>query len=374
MSEPRTLRCYAYVNRPYGAVREVMRSRPLEVFQRATTSAAARASALAASLHASLAGVDVGVDVRIDVRRVTDDEGVAGLSPVSHVMIGWEAARTPGLFPIMNADLSFWALTSGETQLEESRALTGRLSGPWATQSTPRPVIASPRPRCTGSSTTSWSSCARTSLRPRRRRRTDRGARGEGTGELRGTMTPMIPHPLRLGLAAASLLALFACSSSSSSPATVVDAGSDVHVAPGDGGMVVITTSGFDQVVPEELRLRAGRDRLLERHQSVLRSRLPRRRDQRGRPVEVRHGPHPGRGSVHAAGGLGVRRRLRPGRGLLQRWHLRRVHGDRMRRCRGGGRGNGIGGRDGCQARSGDPSSRRFFAVIARGMSCVCTA
>ncbi len=118
MSEPRKLRCYAYVNRPYGAVREVMRLRPLEVFQRATTSAAARASALAASLHARMAGVDVGVDVRIDVKGVRDDEGVAGLSPVTRVAIGWEAAHARGLFPIMDAELSFWPLTATETQLE----------------------------------------------------------------------------------------------------------------------------------------------------------------------------------------------------------------------------------------------------------------
>ena len=118
MSEPRKLRCYAYVNRPYAAVREAMRLRALEVFQRATTSAAARASALAASLHARMAGVDVGVDVRIEVRGVRDDEGVAGLSPVTCVAIGWEAAHAPGLFPIMDAELSFWPLTSTETQLE----------------------------------------------------------------------------------------------------------------------------------------------------------------------------------------------------------------------------------------------------------------
>ena len=85
MSEPRKLRCYAYVNRPYGAVREVMRLRPLEVFQRATSSAATRANAIAASLHARMAGVDVGVDVRIEVQGVRDDEGVAGMSPVTRL-------------------------------------------------------------------------------------------------------------------------------------------------------------------------------------------------------------------------------------------------------------------------------------------------
>jgi hypothetical protein len=59
----------------------------------------------------------------------------------------------------------------------------------------------------------------------------------------------MTSHPLRPGtaLTAASLLALAACSSSSSSPAAAVDAGSDVHTAAGDGGMVIVSTSGFNQ-------------------------------------------------------------------------------------------------------------------------------
>jgi hypothetical protein len=55
MSEPRTLRSYQYVNRSYAAVRELLRQRPLEVFQQATASASERANAIAASLHAGKA-------------------------------------------------------------------------------------------------------------------------------------------------------------------------------------------------------------------------------------------------------------------------------------------------------------------------------
>jgi hypothetical protein len=118
MSEPRKLRCYQYVNRPFPAVRELLRSRPVDVFQHATTSAAARASALTASLHASVAGLDVGVDVRIHVNGVRDDEGVAGLAPVTRITLAWEAARATAFFPVMTAELSLWPLTSTETQLE----------------------------------------------------------------------------------------------------------------------------------------------------------------------------------------------------------------------------------------------------------------
>jgi hypothetical protein len=118
MSESRTLRCYQYVNRPYGLVRDLLRTRPLELLQRATTSAAARATSLAASLHVAVGGIEIGVDVRPHLQQVREDEGVAGLSPVTRLEIGWEASRTPALFPSMKLELSACPLSSSETQLE----------------------------------------------------------------------------------------------------------------------------------------------------------------------------------------------------------------------------------------------------------------
>ena len=118
MSEPRKLRCYQYVERPYEAVRELFRERPLKVFQPATTSAAERANVVEASLRAGVAGVDVGVDVCVHLHAIKEEEGVAGLSPVTRVTLAWEAKRAAGLFPVMRADLSFFPLTSTETQLE----------------------------------------------------------------------------------------------------------------------------------------------------------------------------------------------------------------------------------------------------------------
>jgi hypothetical protein len=118
MTEPRTLRCYQYINRPYAQVREVLRSHPLELLQGATNSAAARAKSLAANLKVSLGGVEVGVDIRTYLHGVRDEDAVAGLPPVTRVEIGWEAARAPTLFPVMRAQLSAWPLTSTETQLE----------------------------------------------------------------------------------------------------------------------------------------------------------------------------------------------------------------------------------------------------------------
>jgi hypothetical protein len=118
MSEPRRLRCYAYVDRPYEAVRDVLRKHPLELLQRATVSAAKRADSLATSLRVAAAGIEIGVEVRIHVQSVSDEEGVAGLPPVTRVSVGWEAARAPSLFPLMSADLSAWPLSSSETRLE----------------------------------------------------------------------------------------------------------------------------------------------------------------------------------------------------------------------------------------------------------------
>jgi hypothetical protein len=40
------------------------------------------------------------------------------VSPVTTIEIGWEAERTPALFPSMRAELSAWPLSSSETQIE----------------------------------------------------------------------------------------------------------------------------------------------------------------------------------------------------------------------------------------------------------------
>lgn len=118
MSQPRKVRCYQYVNRPYDAVRQLLAHRGPAVFQRATASATKRASEVGATLHAELGGVDVGVDVRIHVHAVSEDAGVAGMSPVLRVTLAWEASQATALFPVMKAELSIWPLTATETQLE----------------------------------------------------------------------------------------------------------------------------------------------------------------------------------------------------------------------------------------------------------------
>jgi hypothetical protein len=95
-----------------------LRSHPLDLLRSATTSATARASSVAANLHVHAAGFEVGVDIRPHVGRLREDEGVAGLSPVTHLELGWEASRTPALFPSMRLELSAWPISSSETQIE----------------------------------------------------------------------------------------------------------------------------------------------------------------------------------------------------------------------------------------------------------------
>jgi hypothetical protein len=118
MSKPKNIRLYAYVNQPYEVVRRALRDRPLELFQQATNSAATRAHSVAANLRVGVGSVEVGVRISIHVHGVREEEGVAGLSPVTRVKLGWEAATAPGFFPLMSAELSAWPLSASETQLE----------------------------------------------------------------------------------------------------------------------------------------------------------------------------------------------------------------------------------------------------------------
>jgi hypothetical protein len=69
-------------------------------------------------LRLDVGEVELGVAVTLHVRGVRDDVGVAGLSPITRVTIGWEAAHSPSLFPLTKAELSAWPLTSSETQIE----------------------------------------------------------------------------------------------------------------------------------------------------------------------------------------------------------------------------------------------------------------
>ena len=123
MGEPKAVGCYDYVTRPYEDVCALLRREPLNLLQRATTSAAARAQSLATSLRVELAGLEVGVDVRLCVRHIRDHETLAGVLPALRIELTWEAIDHPALFPSMLAELLVWPLSERETQNRDQRRL-----------------------------------------------------------------------------------------------------------------------------------------------------------------------------------------------------------------------------------------------------------
>ena len=119
MSKGREIRCYDYVNHPYGRVKDVLTKNAIQVFQAATKAAAARAQSVAAELHVDVGGVGVKTDIRIDVISVQETTDPTS-GPTTRLMLEWEAATMPKLFPFMKGELAIYPLTATETQLDFS--------------------------------------------------------------------------------------------------------------------------------------------------------------------------------------------------------------------------------------------------------------
>jgi hypothetical protein len=120
MSTGREIRSYDYVNRPYERVRDALRQNALAVFQTATKAAASRAQSVAAELHVDFSGIGLKTDINISVRNIEEKLGDATSNPTTRLLLEWEAATLPGLFPLMKGELSVYPLTSTETQLDFS--------------------------------------------------------------------------------------------------------------------------------------------------------------------------------------------------------------------------------------------------------------
>jgi len=120
MSTGREIRSYDYVNRPYERVRDALRQNALTVFRSATKSAAARAQSIAAELHVDFGGIGVKTDINISVKDIEERIVDATSTPTTRLLLEWEAATVPGLFPLMKGELSVYPLTSTETQLDFS--------------------------------------------------------------------------------------------------------------------------------------------------------------------------------------------------------------------------------------------------------------
>lgn len=114
----KTIRFYDYVNHPYEKVREVLRSGASEVFKNATKVAAQRAKTVASELHVNIAGIEIGTDISISVTDIEEEPKKITSPAKTRIELEWEAAKMPHLFPLMNAELSIYPLTSTETQLE----------------------------------------------------------------------------------------------------------------------------------------------------------------------------------------------------------------------------------------------------------------
>jgi len=120
MSTGRQIRSYEYVNRPYERVRDALRQNALTVFQSATKAAASRAQSIAAELHVDFGGIGVKTDINISVRNIEEKVGDTTSTPTTRLLLEWEAATMPRLFPFMKGELSVYPLTSTETQLDFS--------------------------------------------------------------------------------------------------------------------------------------------------------------------------------------------------------------------------------------------------------------
>jgi hypothetical protein len=114
------IRSYDYVNHPYERVRDALKQNALAVFQSATKAAAARAESVAAELHADFGGIGVKADINILVKSIEDKAGDSPSSASTKLLLEWEAASLPRLFPLMKGVLSLYPLTATETQLDFS--------------------------------------------------------------------------------------------------------------------------------------------------------------------------------------------------------------------------------------------------------------
>ncbi len=118
MSKAKTIRVYDYVNHPYDTVRDKMVAGGAGIYRDATKVAAARAKSIASELHVNLAGFEVGTEISISITSTRELEETVTSGPVTRIDLEWEAATMPRLFPLMKAELSIYALTATETQLD----------------------------------------------------------------------------------------------------------------------------------------------------------------------------------------------------------------------------------------------------------------
>jgi hypothetical protein len=120
MNTGRKIRSYDYVNHPYDRVRDLLRQNAVAVFQSATKAAASRAESVAAELHVDFGGIGVKADIKILVKDIEEKAPDDVSDASTRLLLEWEAATLPRLFPLMRGELFLYPLTSTETQLDFS--------------------------------------------------------------------------------------------------------------------------------------------------------------------------------------------------------------------------------------------------------------
>ena len=113
----REIRSYDYVNHAYDRVRDLLRRDAVAVFQAATQSAVSRAQSVATELHVDFAGVGVKADINVRVNNI-EEKNETSSTAITRLLLEWQAATMPGMFPVMKAELSVYPLTATETQLD----------------------------------------------------------------------------------------------------------------------------------------------------------------------------------------------------------------------------------------------------------------
>ena len=82
----REIRCYDYVNHPYGQVRDALSKDALAIFQAATTAATSRARSIASELRVDIGGIGVEADIVISVKKI-EEQASEMTAPVTRLQL-----------------------------------------------------------------------------------------------------------------------------------------------------------------------------------------------------------------------------------------------------------------------------------------------
>lgn len=82
-----------------------------------------------AELQVDFGGIGVKTDINISVKNIEEKIVDATSTPSTGLLLEWEAATMPGLFPLMKGELSVYPLTSTENTIGFLRGLRTAFRG-----------------------------------------------------------------------------------------------------------------------------------------------------------------------------------------------------------------------------------------------------